>query len=696
MNEENPVIRNPREYIHCPEKQDITIETFPMLEKKSKHFLHPLIMQCIVSIINFSIISFIVSKDINVVLLCALITSVGSLITLVLTNQFENRKYNAYILRFKKKYLHYLYVKKKQIDDERLSFDKFYNSNYPDIQTCINRIKDGIIWDRFVIEPDFLLVRLGGYEYREFEVLYNPKEFIDDQLNVNKQIEKTLNKGFTTNKPVLVDLKNQEIGFWGTQDNLYKLFINIIIDVTFHHCYSDVKFIIIAPDNKFKWLSQSKFFMDESEGQCLFASGESEIRKIINYMYKVKAKRENSILSKGDSSCPMPYYLVCVLDERLLGMFDLTAFKSNKNVSITVLYFYNDFECLPERIIKVKCCEDEAKLFNDMMNKSFKFDNVNENDVCEYFKILNKFTCITKNSYNLPKKVCFFEGYGIKKPEELNILDRWRSEKKRRDLSIPVGIDERGENFEINLHETDAGAHCLIAGGTGSGKSEFIITLILSYAIKFSPEEVAFIIFDGKGGGLATYLKELPHIKESYYELNENVYNTVGVELKEELKTRQKTLSESSASHIDYYNSFSKHKMPHLMIILDEFAEIKRNFPILLKEIISASRIGRSLGIHLILATQHPSGVVDDDIWSNCKSKICFRTYNESDSQEILGDPIAYSFINPGQAVIEGTGVMRLFQTFYSGENRGEDFSTQAKQLINYIAEQNEIFQSEE
>ena len=109
--------------------------------------------------------------------------------------------------------------------------------------------------------------------------------------------------------------------------------------------------------------------------------------------------------------------------------------------------------------------------------------------------------------------------------------------------------------------------------------------------------------------------------------------------------------------------------MPELFIISDEFAELKAEQPEFMKELVSTARIGRSLGIHLILATQKPSGVVDDQIWSNSKFKLALKVQNESDSNEVLKTKDAADITQPGRAYLQvgNNEVYELFQSAWSG-----------------------------
>lgn len=196
-----------------------------------------------------------------------------------------------------------------------------------------------------------------------------------------------------------------------------------------------------------------------------------------------------------------------------------------------------------------------------------------------------------------------------------------------------VGKKAGGADCYLDIHEKYHGPHGLIAGTTGSGKSELIQTFMLSLAINFSPDDVAFFVIDFKGGGMANLFVDLPHMAGQISNLSGNQVRRAMISIKSENLRRQRIFGEYGVNNINNYTRLYKSgeaptPIPHLVIIIDEFAELKKEEPDFMRELISVAQVGRSLGVHLILATQKPSGTVDDNIWSNANSDfVCvFRT----------------------------------------------------------------------
>ena len=185
-----------------------------------------------------------------------------------------------------------------------------------------------------------------------------------------------------------------------------------------------------------------------------------------------------------------------------------------------------------------------------------------------------------------------------------------------------------------------------------------MLSYILSLAVNFHPDEVAFVLIDYKGGGLAGAFDDpdrglhLPHLVATITNLDGSTIQRSLVSIESELARRQrifneaKSLSDESTLDIYKYQKLFREKrvnepLPHLFIISDEFAELKQQQPEFMDKLISIARIGRSLGVHLILATQKPGGVVNDQILSNTKFKVCLKVQDRNDSMEVLGRPEA-------------------------------------------------------
>lgn len=323
----------------------------------------------------------------------------------------------------------------------------------------------------------------------------------------------------------------------------------------------------------------------------------------------------------------------------------------------------------------IEISENESKIYDkhDISGncQSFKADTKLVHSINSLVRKLSGIKLdLSSTSEVLPSMLTFLEMYNVSKIEHLNIRTRWKENNPTVTLKAPVGVDTLGNLFYLDLHEKYQGPHGLVAGMTGSGKSEFIITYILSMAVNYHPDEVAFILIDYKGGGLAGAFEnkkkgiKLPHLAGTITNLDGASINRSLVSIQSELRKRQSIFNEakqiSNEGTMDIYKYQKLYRegivtepVPHLFIISDEFAELKTQQPEFMDQLISTARIGRSLGVHLILATQKPNGVVNDQIWSNSRFRVCLKVQEKQDSMDMIKRPDAAELSATGRFYLQ-------------------------------------------
>jgi DNA segregation ATPase FtsK/SpoIIIE, S-DNA-T family len=195
-------------------------------------------------------------------------------------------------------------------------------------------------------------------------------------------------------------------------------------------------------------------------------------------------------------------------------------------------------------------------------------------------------------------------------------------------LGLTQGRETASEPLELDLvHD---GPHGLIAGTTGSGKSELLLTIILSLAWRYHPHRL--------GGPPPPPTAHLPHTLGLVTDLDEQLANRCLAALKAELKRRERLLREHSAANISAYQGvIGAPPLPHLLVVVDELAQLLKEVPNFVDGLVNVAQTGRSLGVHLILATQKPEGVVTGPIQANANFRISLRVVDPSDSTSIIG-----------------------------------------------------------
>ncbi len=296
-----------------------------------------------------------------------------------------------------------------------------------------------------------------------------------------------------------------------------------------------------------------------------------------------------------------------------------------------------------------------------------------------------------ENIVNLPTEVRFLDLVGLPFADELPVERWWNSHPPFGMLRVPLGHGVNGPVW-IDLNDSVHGPHGIIAGTTGAGKSELLQSLITGLAITHHPHLVNFVLVDFKGGATFKPFEKIPHTVGMVTDLSGRLTERALVALKSELRRREHMLSEANASNITQYQAMrdarvtentlrgaqhaealaqtiqatsSLAPLPHLFIVIDEFAELAKEHPAFMDGLVSIVRKGRSLGVHLILATQKPAGSVSPNIWSNLKFRICLRVASLQDSRDMLGRSEAALLPStiPGRAYFQiGSETFDLFQ----------------------------------
>ncbi len=211
----------------------------------------------------------------------------------------------------------------------------------------------------------------------------------------------------------------------------------------------------------------------------------------------------------------------------------------------------------------------------------------------------------------------------------------WRMEVEN-SLVIPLGIGSAGP-FVIDL--VADGPHMLVAGTTGSGKSEFLQSLITATAATYSAHDVNFMLIDYKGGAGLGRCNRLPHSCGMVTDLDPGETSRALTGLRTELKRREQKFHDAGVSNIAGYNRCVSRveRMARIVVVVDEFRALSDEHPEFLTELIRLAAQGRSLGIHLILATQRPAGAIGPELRANINLRVSLRVADEQDSLDVLG-----------------------------------------------------------
>jgi S-DNA-T family DNA segregation ATPase FtsK/SpoIIIE len=235
----------------------------------------------------------------------------------------------------------------------------------------------------------------------------------------------------------------------------------------------------------------------------------------------------------------------------------------------------------------------------------------------------------------LPSSLRYLDAAGLEPPDPRQIRSRWTA--GGRTTHALLGAKADGP-FVLDLAN---GPHLLVAGTTGSGKSELLQTLVSSLAVVNRPDAMNFVLIDYKGGAAFRAFRSLPHTVGMLTDLDEFLVERALVSLRAELQRRKTVLDRADKTNIQrYWDGLADmpggDPLPRLVIVVDEFAVMSEKLPDQLASLIDIGRQGRSLGIHLVLATQRPAGVVTADLRSNINLRIALRVASAEDSRDVI------------------------------------------------------------
>ncbi len=597
----------------------------------------------------------------------------------------ETQRFNAYG--------NYLLDMSGKIRDMYLQNEQAMHQMYPSAETCCSYGENSPqLWSRNYSHRDFLWQRLGLGDIPFQGEIVVPKErfsVIRDNLakkpGMIQEEYKTLHS-----VPVGIDLGSKHlIGLVGGKGKKGALALMHILaaQLAANNCYTDVKLAFVYDRRKegrgeswecMKWLPH---VWSEDKKIRYFASNPLEAGDVFFELANVFRRREENQGNQKGSHIK-PYYVLFVSDVSLLEgeLIRKYIYEPRDSYGFTVFLLAETCEQLPN------VCEDIIEndsffqgSYNVMDNREerqrINFDRIQPSWLEELGRRLLRLRVNEiENNAEIPVSLDFFQMYHVQDLAGLQIQERWRKNRTYNSMRVLIGEKAGNADCYLDIHEKYHGPHGLIAGTTGSGKSETLQTYILSLAVNFSPDDIAFFLIDFKGGGMANLFSDLPHLAGQISNLSGNQVHRAMISIKSENKRRQRIFGEYGVNNINSYTRLYKNQeaslpIPHLFIIIDEFAELKREEPEFMRELISVAQVGRSLGVHLILATQKPSGTVDDNIWSNSKFRLCLRVQDRQDSNDMLHKPDAAFITQAGRCYLQvgNDEIYQLFQSGYSG-----------------------------
>ena len=581
--------------------------------------------------------------------------------------------------------------------DELASLQReILNGDYPLlprlIQTGLGKRHQKYLWWRRMADPDFLFLRMGtGYDHPSFSVVPPKVIDVEDPLFTLSQEILQAYKDIPQ-LPVLLDLKT--VGSVGLSDRngnlVYGFSRKLILDVIVHHSPQDVQVVVLGDtpeaQERWEWLKWAPHTraIYEGEGNRRLAFESNAIDKALIWLmseFEKRTSKESRIVKRNSNQVS----IVVLLDDSgfIRRSEDIKLLSEFGRDAGIYLIFVGGRENWPRECrASIEIRDGEfiyTETFAGEQSGVRKRGDLESAGILDCERIARTLAgleiSIGGTSSALPRSVRLFD---ILEPRgevsRDSIKHNWETLMKESELlQFPFGqqFDRKGlGSATLNLlpeKYLGFGAyHTILVGTTGSGKSEFMKSLVLSSAYKYSPRILNFFLMDFKGGSAFNRLKDLPHVAGVVTNLNPLLVERALVSIETEFDRRQKYFDRASVKDLWEYNTKYIHDpLPHILLVLDEFSLGMNDFPALPRILADLVRGGRSLGMYMFLANQDVNSAVDR-LLSNVGWRIALKLANQEEMHVI--DRSKPKMEEPGRGYLRAqSGEIFEFQAAFSG-----------------------------
>lgn len=603
-----------------------------------------------------------------------------------------------------------------------------------------------VLWSTMPNHEDFAIARLGIYSGSFFiPELSGSPTFIDESIrDVWASCESKAKSPTIDNTPFTYDfIKKGYLGICGDAEKRYQVLASLIAGMAVRQGYDVFHIALIT--NKESLSSQLEYMKwfphiwNNDNTRRLIALNEQDLQMLYN---------EIALLNKIKVSRKSKEFLLCIVDDKSY-MLSSELFKAAKENSFgdflsfvfveesksnlpSVCSHIFDIRPVQKRVLTIGKSASKVKyrapkrfapangtkplsvLLNRPSIQATYYDQQGmtydkHNNICgttvipdlmnfeEVEKIARELAGIaiidSNDNADIPSSIGFLGATKATSVSDLHIEENWNENYVSEGVIALIGNIGKDENLYTDFSD-GINMHMIVTGTSGSGKSQFLTSMILSMMVNYNPDEMNFVFMDFKGNAFSSLFaynnittKELmypEHIVGSISNIESGgtrEITRIRVMLKKEISRREKILSDAAASghihegEIKQYQKalrekkFNGEKLPILIIVIDEFVELIESHREITDELNAIARKGRSLGMHLVLSAQKISGKLPAQISANANARICFRVLDLSDSNEMIGIPDA-ALINPrlfGRGYAKISGTVKEFQTPWTG-----------------------------
>lgn len=576
-----------------------------------------------------------------------------------------------------KKYRAYLQKKEDEIVDSVESQLRVMSEEAPSVIDCA-RIDESstILWSRSFNSSNFMSLRMGIGQAGFIRKIVVPEKRYAEENDLTEEARELAKKyEKIDNAPICCNLrKATSLGIIGEREDIIEQALTLIVEASSLHSYEDLKIVLLYPNSEARLWRPVRFlphFFDNDREQRFIAENKDQADALLKSIAKIIEKRQTAQNDYGFSSESVshPHYLIVVADLSYLvgNSFGKMLCTDDESLEVSCIFLASRMSQLPQQckmIAEVKGNNSELydkSQYNEALH--YSIEHVSQDQLEHFISTIAPIRLENPTVMKgIPRSISFFEAYGIKKPEDLDLKQLWNRGHPESSMEVKLGAGQGGEIVGFDIHPNRSGTHGIFVGGTASGKTTMVRAWVLSMAASFPPERVTFVLVDFKEPGLVTGLKALPHVVGTIGKLDVDIDRNLTA-LKSEISRRQKVFD--AAESINIYDYLEKHysgevaakePMPFLYIVVDELNEFKMwsrdgagsDWMSLLDQLYQT---GSALGIHIIAGSQTP-GPFSPVMFSNARFRWCLRTNEPADSKTILGNADAFDIKAKGRAFI--------------------------------------------
>jgi S-DNA-T family DNA segregation ATPase FtsK/SpoIIIE len=523
------------------------------------------------------------------------------------------------------------------------------------------------LWERRPTHDDFLQLSLGVATQNWTPFLEQaPGSYGDNKEPPPDVAEALAQLGKLPLAPVGLDLAGgKSAGIVGQRAVTVALLRSLVCQAAVHHGPADLRIAILTEKSReadwdwAKWLPHTAS-VDEASGRRMLASSADDVEAVLSEL----STRPAESTGLGQQDKPTGPVTLVVIDAegvtegRNSKARELLAGAGAPVAGIVVASSVDRLPAVCSRICEITSAEGLVRYTepaSHVVVPDVLVSGLTAEAARACARALSGFEDpeVADRGADLPDRASLINLLDIE-PTPQAVLARWQQAGKVPKLTGPIGVAETGP---LSVDLVADGPHGLIAGTTGAGKSELLRTMVASWAASVDPEHLNFVLIDYKGGSAFAQCATLPHTVGMVTDLDEHLGQRALRCLEAELRYREQRLRDVGASDLkEYLVQGHPEPLPRLVVIIDEFATMVAELPDFIDSLVGVAQRGRSLGVHMILATQRPGGAVNNNIRANTNLRIALRVQDVAESVDVLNSPLAAT-IARYQA---GRGYLRL------------------------------------